>query len=56
MAILVLVATALLFIVMFLMIHKLDQIHVLVNSRLSAALKEIRDLKDKLGIPYAKEE
>jgi hypothetical protein len=31
--------------------RKIEQIHVLVNSRLSAALTEIRSLKKRLGIP-----
>jgi uncharacterized membrane protein len=31
--------------------RKIEQIHVLVNSRLSDALKEITSLKKLLGIP-----
>ncbi len=29
--------------------RKIEQIHILVNSRLSAALEEIRSLKKELG-------
>ena len=34
---------------------KLDEIHGLVNSRLTEALEEIKKLKEKLGVPETKD-
>lgn len=36
--------------------EKLEQIHVLVNSRLTQALNKIQNLEDKLGIPRSEPE
>jgi len=37
-------------------LRKLDQIHVLVNSRLTSALREVRELKKALGLPPGDDE
>jgi len=33
------------------LIYRLNQIHILVNSRLTGLLRDIKSLKERLGIP-----
>ena len=37
------------------LVYRLNQIHVLVNSRLTGLLRDIKSLKERLGIPAAEE-